>query len=104
MRPCTNLGTVFLFKFWKLHGSVWWTSELLCYGELTPVFETKTYFWSDQNAQAMEHWKLEYQLLQMKHEKLKERSPMTDNAEKPFEVDAKADDIKQASSFMEFPI
>ena len=40
----------------------------------------------------------------MKHEKLKERSPMTDNAEKPFEVDAKADDIKQASSFMELPI
>ena len=29
---------------------------------------------------------------------------MTDNAEKPFEVDAKADDIKQASSFMELPI
>jgi hypothetical protein len=34
----------------------------------------------------------------MKHEKLKEQSPMTDLAEKPFEENAKAEEIKQVSS------
>ena len=49
--------------------------------------------------QAKEHWKLECQLLQMKHDKLREQSPLVECTSNSFTEETRAEEIKQVCVF-----
>ena len=49
--------------------------------------------------QAKEHWKLECQLLQMKHDKLREQSPLVECTSNSFTEETRTEEIKQVFVF-----